>query len=207
MEKSKRKELEFQLRRTEILNQAEKIFALKGFHNATMAEIANASGFAIGTLYQYFAGKENLYTIMVSEKLDKMYSEIRESVNREERIIDKIEKLIGSHFHFVENNIDFCDLLIRGEGSTLSNGATILRNKLTDDYLKHIDFVENIVQLGIEAKMLKAMEPRMMANALLGIIRSFIHEWMLTYHDALLSAKVNCVLDIFLTGVRGEAKG
>ena len=30
MEKSKRKEMEFQLRRTEILSQAEKIFAAKG---------------------------------------------------------------------------------------------------------------------------------------------------------------------------------
>ena len=59
MEKSKRKEMEFQLRRTEILSQAEKIFAAKGFHNATMAEIASASGFATGTLYQFFEGKEN----------------------------------------------------------------------------------------------------------------------------------------------------
>jgi hypothetical protein len=143
---------------------------------------------------------------MVSEKLDKMYSEIRESVNSEENIIDKIEKLIGSHFHFVENNIDFCDLLIRGESSIMSDGATNLRNKLIADYLKHIDFVENIMSLGIDTKTLKTMVPRTMANALLGIIRSFIYEWMLTYHDALLSAKVNCVLDIFLTGVRVEAK-
>ena len=81
MEKAKRKEMEFQIRRTEILNQAEKIFASKGFYIATMAEIADASGFAIGTLYHFFEGKENLYTTMVSEKLDMMYSEIRDAVN------------------------------------------------------------------------------------------------------------------------------
>ena len=83
-----------------------------------MAEIASASGFATGTLYQFFEGKEDLTDIMVSEKLDRMYREIWESVSRQERIIDKIEKLIESHFHFVENNVDFCDLLIRGEGLT-----------------------------------------------------------------------------------------
>ncbi|MGZ6223492.1 MAG: helix-turn-helix domain-containing protein, partial [Syntrophales bacterium] len=65
MEKSKRKEMEFQLRRTEIISQAERIFAAKGFHNTTMAEIANASGFATGTLYQFFEGKEALYNVMV----------------------------------------------------------------------------------------------------------------------------------------------
>jgi len=201
MEKTKRKEMEFQLRRTEILNTAEKIFASKGFYNATMAEIANASGFAIGTLYQFFEGKENLYATMVSEKLDRMYSEIRESVNREDHIVDKLEKLLSSHFHFVENNVDFCNLLIRGEGATLSQGETVLRDKMIADYLNHIGYVEYIMHQGIKTKALKAMEPRIMACTILGIIRSFFYDWMLTPKDTLLSDKVRSVLDIFLHGV------
>jgi AcrR family transcriptional regulator len=204
MEKSKRKEIEFQLRRTEILKQAEKIFASKGFYNTTMAEIADASGFAIGTLYHFFDGKEKLYTTMVYEKLDKMYSDIRESVNRKKNVLDKIKKLVESHFLAVEKNVDFCDLLIRGEGSSLSDGGTVLRDRLIADYFKHIGFVESIVCLGMEKKILKAMEPRMMAYTLLGIIRSFVYNWMLTSQDTLLSDKVSCVFDIFLKGVRPE---
>jgi AcrR family transcriptional regulator len=201
MEKSKRKEMEFQLRRTEILSQAEKIFAAKGFHNTTMAEIASASGFATGTLYQFFEGKETLYNVMVSEKIDRMYSEIRNSVSREEKPTDKIEKLVESHFHFVENNVDFCDLLIRGEGLTLSDKGTILRDKLIADYFNHIGFVEGIMRFGMETRTLKSGEPRMMAYTLLGIIRSFFYYWMLTNQDAPLSDKVSCVSDIFLKGV------
>jgi AcrR family transcriptional regulator len=204
MEKSKRKEMEFRLRRTEIICEAEKIFASKGFHNATMAEIANASGFAIGTLYHFFDGKKTLYTTMVTEKLEKMYSEIRESVNREEIIINKIKKLVESQFHFVENNVDFCDLLIRGEGMTVSDGGTILRDRLIADYFKHIGFVAQIMRMGMDAKTLKTNDPQMMAYALLGIIRSFIYYWMLTEKDTLLSDKVDCVTDIFLEGVRLE---
>ena len=48
MEKLKRKEREFNMRRAEILKKAETVFAAKGFHNVTMAEIAKASGFSIG---------------------------------------------------------------------------------------------------------------------------------------------------------------
>ena len=201
MEKSKRKEMEFQHRRTEILSQAEKIFAAKGFHNATMAEIASTSGFATGTLYQFFEGKENLYNIMVSEKLDRMYLEIRESVNSQEKMIDKIENLVESHFHFVENNVDFCDLLIRGEGLTLSDKGTILRDKIIADYFNHIGFVESIMRFGMEIRTLKSGDPRMMAYTLLGIIRSFFYYWMLTNQDTPLSDKVGCVSDIFLKGV------
>lgn len=204
MEKSKRKEMEFQIRRTEILSEAEKIFASKGFHNATMSEIANASGFSIGTLYHFFDGKKTLYTTMVTEKLEKMYSEIRESVNREEIILNKIKKLVESQFHFVENNVDFCDLILRGEGITVSDGGTILRDRLIKDYFKHIGFVADIMHLGIDAKAFKTMDPQMMAYALLGVIRSFIYYWMLTERDTLLSDKVDCVTDIFLEGVRLE---
>ena len=93
---------------------------------------------------------------MVSEKLDRMYSEIRDSVNREEKLTDKIEKLVESHFHFVENNVDFCDLLIRGEGLTLSDKGTILRDKLIADYFNHIGFVESIMRFGMETRTLKS---------------------------------------------------
>ena len=37
-------------------------------HDVTMAEIASASGFSIGSLYQFFKGKEYLYSTMISEK-------------------------------------------------------------------------------------------------------------------------------------------
>ncbi len=80
MEKAKRKEREFNMRRSEILDAAVKVFAGKGFYNATVAEIAAASGFAIGTLYQFFDGKEQLYTAMLTEKLAMMYSDIQTAV-------------------------------------------------------------------------------------------------------------------------------
>jgi AcrR family transcriptional regulator len=50
MVRSERKEREFNMRRAEILRTAEKIFAAKSFHDVTMAEIANASGFSTGSL-------------------------------------------------------------------------------------------------------------------------------------------------------------
>jgi AcrR family transcriptional regulator len=206
MEKSKRKEMELQLRRGEILNQAERIFSAKGFYNTTMAEIADASGFAIGTLYQYFEGKENLYTVMVSEKLDKMYKEIRDAVNRADSIRDKIETLVRAHFRFVENNVDFCNLFIRGEGASLTKGEMILRDKMIADYLNHVGYVEYIMRWGIETNSLKKMEPRMMAYVLLGIIRSFIFNWMLDNKNNHLSNKVDCVLDVFLRGIGAEVQ-
>lgn len=206
MEKTKRKEMEFQLRRSEILNTAEKIFASKGFYTTTMAEISDASGFAIGTLYQFFDSKENLYTTMICEKLDMMYSGIREEVSGAENAINKIETLIESYFTFVENNIDFCNLFIRGEGIVPSEEKTKLREKVIKDYLNHMDFIEDIIRLGMDSKSLRVLDSRITAFTLFGIIRAQIVGWMLENHGYPLRDKVECVLQIFLRGVGSEVR-
>jgi AcrR family transcriptional regulator len=49
------------LRREQILEAAVKVFARRGFGNATVAEIAEEAGVAAGTIYNYFEGKEELF--------------------------------------------------------------------------------------------------------------------------------------------------
>ena len=151
MEKLKRKEREFNMRRAEILKKAETVFASKGFHNVTMAEIASTSGFSIGSLYQFFEGKENLYTTMIGEKLDLMYTEVRRQTNAAHGILNKIEALIDTHLQFIENNTDFCRLFIKGENAALSEAMTSLRERIIDDYFKHIAFIENLLKDGVES--------------------------------------------------------
>lgn len=204
MEKAKRKELEFQLRRREIIKQAERIFAAKGFYNTTMAEIADASGFAIGTLYQFFEGKEQLYSTMVNEKFDLMYAKMIAEVGKEETFAGRIEALVKVHFMFVENNVDFCNIFIRREGAALSEGRISLKEKMIDDHLRHVSYIEKIIREGIENGCLKVMESRMMASSLLGIIRAFIYEWMISNKETRLSDQVSSVLDVYMGGVKNK---
>ena len=205
MEKTKRKEKEFQLRRAEILDEAEKIFAAKGFHSTTMAEIARTSGFAIGTLYQFFKGKENLYGTMVSEKLDRMYAEIREAVAGGKTVMEKLEALVSSHFNFVENNADYWKILIRAESITLLDEDTSLKEKIITCYLSHVHFVEKIMKEGIRTKVLKTIDPFSMACALNGIMTTFKFIYIMKQRRGSLSGKASSVLEIFLKGVKKNA--
>ncbi len=47
-------------RRAQILDAATKVFAERGFHRATIKEIARAGGVADGTIYNYFDNKKDL---------------------------------------------------------------------------------------------------------------------------------------------------
>jgi AcrR family transcriptional regulator len=61
MKIAERKEKEKLIRRNDIINAAEIIFAAKGFEYATMDDIAKEAGFTKKTLYSYFNSKEELY--------------------------------------------------------------------------------------------------------------------------------------------------
>jgi AcrR family transcriptional regulator len=56
-----RGERERESRKSEILAAAERVFCRKGYHDASMDEIARESKFTKRTLYQYFLNKEDLY--------------------------------------------------------------------------------------------------------------------------------------------------
>jgi AcrR family transcriptional regulator len=205
MEKEKRKEREFNLRRSAILEQAGKIFAAKGFHNTTVAEIASASGFAVGTLYQFFEGKDQLYTVVLTEKLKTMYDGIRKAVDEEANLLRKIDALVTTQFRFVESNAEFCSIFVRGDHLSLSEGSVELRKRMAMDYSVHVSFIEGMMRDGIHAGILKKMDPRMMATALTGIINSSATRWLTLAEGASLMGNVQFVVDIFLQGVKKNA--
>ncbi|MCX5827733.1 MAG: TetR/AcrR family transcriptional regulator [Deltaproteobacteria bacterium] len=201
MEKAKRKEKEFIARRQEILDEAERIFAAKGFHAATMAEIAQGAGFAIGTLYQFFQGKEDLYVSMVTEKLQLMYQEIRGAVQAREDTLQKVEALVRANFLFIENNADFCTFFVRSDGATLPDVSSALREQMIEAYLGQIQFIEEIINKGIEAGIFQPEKARDYAFALSGIIRGIIFDWLVGAQQGSLTGKTELVTDIFLRGI------
>lgn len=58
------------IRRTQILDAATTVFAEKGFHRATIKDIAAYAGIADGTIYNYFANK-NALLIGILDRLNQ----------------------------------------------------------------------------------------------------------------------------------------
>ena len=203
MEKNKRKAYEYNLRRAAILEQAGKVFGAKGFHSTSMADIAGESGFAVGTLYRYFDSKEKLYTEMVTGKLEMMYAGIRESVAAETVFIEKLRALVDAHFDFVERNVPFLGLFLRGEHLSLDKVGTTLHEWMVDHSLLHISYIEALMREGIRSGVLREMTPRVMAFALLGMINSHSFSRLIAEPEKReIDGDVSLMLDIFLQGVK-----
>jgi len=205
MDKSERKEREFNLRREEILKQAEEVFAAKGFYKATVMEIAEASGFAVGTIYQYFGSKEELFSSMVTGKLEILYGEIRGAVAGKENALEKIRALVEANFLFVENNASFCNIFIRRGSASLAEGTADLREKMIANYLEHVDFIAAVISEGVTSGGLQQQDPRLLAFVLAGMINSFVMAWMKTLERGSLCDLTETLLAIFFEGVQSKA--
>lgn len=60
-----------------ILRRSAALFALRGYANASIADLAAANGMSRGLLYHYFASKEALLAEMLHEHLDFLLAELR----------------------------------------------------------------------------------------------------------------------------------
>src|SRR5215468_6516677 len=77
-------------RRKQILDAATQVFAQKGFHRATIKEIARVAGIAAGTIYTYFASK--------TEVLLGILHRLNESTEREQQLTLEGEQDLRSFF-------------------------------------------------------------------------------------------------------------
>ncbi|MCK9614705.1 MAG: TetR/AcrR family transcriptional regulator [Candidatus Omnitrophica bacterium] len=104
---SSRKERDRQLRRADIFKAAEHLFAVKGYHKATIRDIAKEAQYAIGTVYLHFKDKEDLYFALLEEKIKSLFFTIKDKTSQTKEARKKLEILVHETLVFFENNQNF----------------------------------------------------------------------------------------------------
>ena len=88
---------EAEVRREEILDAAEKLFAAKGFDNTSTGDILDAVGIARGTLYYHFKSKEDILDGVIQRITDKLMRDASEIVRQKELpVLERLTKAIMS---------------------------------------------------------------------------------------------------------------
>ena len=63
--------------REELVAAAAKVFARRGYHRATVDEIASEAGFSTGAVYSNFGGKEELFLAIADDQVEARVAEIQ----------------------------------------------------------------------------------------------------------------------------------
>jgi len=137
-------------RRRQIAAAAVQLFIEKGFHKTTTRQIARKSGFSIGSLYEYFASKEDILYMVCESIHAEVENGLTEAMSRNESGRETLAGVIREYFMVCHRMSDFI-LLIYQESQSLPAQwqKRILENELRITGL----FVEVLARLAVSGEL------------------------------------------------------
>jgi len=195
-----RKERDKQLRKADIMRAAERVFALKGYHDATMQDIARQSQYAVGTVYLYFKDKEALYLSLLEEKIGSLNAILKENTAHVFDAEERIRIFVQESLNSFERNQDFFRVLF----SEKNRGHIIKKDRVTKSQImnQHKEFIDQMVALAQRQKVVRDdFNPKQIAEIFGSIFMSVVFTWLREGHkEKKLSEMTDFVVDIFLNG-------
>ncbi len=169
-------------RRRQIADAAVQLFIDKGFHKTTTRQIARAAGFSIGSLYEYFASKEDVLYMVCEAIHAEVERGVTAAMSQAKGGRDALVKIIHEYFMVCHQMSDFI-LLIYQETQSLPSQwqKRVLENELRITGL----FVKALARISKTGDLLNLKENNLELAAhnivVLGHMWTF-RRWYLAHH-------------------------
>jgi AcrR family transcriptional regulator len=158
-------------RRIEILKSAAAAFRRRGYHGASVDEIASALEMTKGNLYYYFTNKEEILFACHDYSLDILL-QLMAQVQAEATPADqKLRKLVLAFVHLILDELQGTALTLDPEALSPPLLKRIIAKR--DKFDKGM---REIIQQGIDQKVLHAGDPKMIEFAIMGAV-NWISKW------------------------------
>lgn len=108
---SARRERAHERARRDILFASAGVFARDGFAAATLADLAEAAGYAPPSLYRYFESKEEIYRSLLDLLLEELAATFEEPVDRSLSLAARLEALLRSQARLASSRREVFSLL------------------------------------------------------------------------------------------------
>ena len=205
--RSKRKQREYEARRQDILSAAECLFSKNGFFKTSMAEIATASQFAMGTVYRFFKSKEEIYISIVEAKVEGLAELLHQELTRATTATDKIQAFIRVKLDYADRNRDFFRIYVSEWSGSEWTIKSALGDRVWKLYTAQVEQVAGLIREGIRKKEFRKVDPKDAALALHGMLNSTMYVWILqTKRNGLLVEKGKLISSLFLNGIEKDSK-
>lgn len=198
-----RRERDEQRKRKEILAAALEIFAARGFHSTTMAQISKQSQYPLGTIYKYFPGKKEMYHDLVINRVRHL-GVILEEIRRDGSLdlCAKLKACLRAQAAFYRANQE----VVKIYSSQRSNIDAVTMPKLNEQvntfHEKMVRLFQELFEQGIEAGLFKSYPAREMADLYADIVHSAA--WAALFRDEeeeQADQRLTMIFDMFTTGI------
>jgi AcrR family transcriptional regulator len=167
----KRRQARTQERRVEILKSAAAAFRRRGYHGASMGEIADALQMTKGSLYYYFRNKEEILYFCHDYSLDILLDLLKDVQADGHPPDEKLRRLIVAFVHMIIDEL---------HGTALTMDLQALSPRALRRIIAKRDRfdrgIRRVLEEGMEAGVFARADPKLRAFAILGAV-NWIPRW------------------------------
>jgi TetR/AcrR family transcriptional regulator len=161
------------LSRTQLLDAAEEVFGRKGFHEATLKEVADLAEFSVGSVYSFFASKDDLFRQIFVRRGEEIMTEIRRvlGAGRERPAVDQLHDLVDFEVGWFRTHARFARLYLRYSSAAMlasDRDAVIADN---DDEAMALQAA--LFDRGRRAGVLRGGDPAVLSRLFTGLISAY----------------------------------
>jgi AcrR family transcriptional regulator len=188
------------LRRTAILSAAKSVFAQKGYHATTIAEVAKKAKMSYGSIYWYFDSKDTLFHELMRFEEQELNSAINEAVSllpKDATVGETFRAAVRATFEFFENDKDVVKLIFR---DSLSLGPKF-ETHLFKIYENFIDKIEQVVKEAQRQGIVINAPARVISYSIAALIGQVALRRLVTNDGLSASVVADFIVDLLFYGI------
>lgn len=116
-------------RRNQITAASIKVFSERGYHPATIRDIAECAGVSIGTIYQYFNDKEDLLYLAIVEIMDSYDAHILAALENLDDPLERFYAAVSAFCRVNHSSVEVTVLTYRETKSLRKERRNIIKQK------------------------------------------------------------------------------
>jgi AcrR family transcriptional regulator len=194
-----RNTLQFDRKLEVILRQAAAIFCAKGFHRASIRDIARETGVSLAGLYYYFSSKEELLYLIQRHAFQTLLASSRAAIQPLDAPQDRLNKFIQLHLQYFIEHPNEMKVLTHEVGPLGHAWRQELGTLKKSYYQLCFDQVDALRR----ERRLRAVNVRLAALSLFGMM-NWIYTWYNPRVDPDARACAEQMTATFLYGILGR---
>lgn len=185
-------------RHREILEAAVRAFSRHGYHNCTVARVAQEAGVADGTIYLYFHGKEDLLISAFRHVLEAMLARLDEEVAQAPGPRAKLGRCLALHLRFMEEDPELAAFL----QFQLRQPEESIRRAIAGPLAEYARRIEAVLEEGQrEGSFRGDVGTRLLRRVYFGAVDETVSAWLLRPDRGPLEEKAPLLTDVLLNGM------
>lgn len=188
-------------KRERILLAAIEVVSQKGYHQASIEEIAKTANIGKGTVYVYFSSKKELFRELVKYSIQKFFEMLEQELNGIRDPKEKLRVMMTVYTRFAIKHTNFAKIVLNDIGAV---GEPLKRWMMTARR-KMADLLSDIIDQGIKQGMFREVDRQTVALMFIGSMganiapRIFFDET--DVEEKTYDELIEKILEIFLNGI------